>query len=143
MPKSNTYSTDLLKLLFQAVAITGIAQNNASPNASVFAALHTATPGVAGTQTTSEAAYPSYARVTLARTAGVWPLTGQNINPASPITFPASTGAPSETETFFSIGELVTTGGKIFYFGAIAPTITVNAAGITPQLTTATSITEA
>lgn len=142
MPKSNVYSTDLLKLLFQNAAISGIAAVGA--NASVFVSLHTASPGVAGTQTTSEAAYPSYARVTTTRNATDWPLTGQIINPkAAGITFPASTGSPSETETFFAVGELVTTGGKIFYYGAIAPTITMNAAGITPQLTAATNITEA
>lgn len=141
--KGTVFAADLLKLVLNGTAITGIAQNNASPNANTFAALHTASPTGASVQTTSEAAYPSYARVAVTRTSGWSVSAGAVATPSAAITFPVSTGSPSETESFFSIGELTSTGGKIFWFGPISPTITMNAAGITPQLTTATSITEA
>lgn len=143
MSKGNAYETSLLKLLFNATAIANIADNASSgPLTNLFVALHTADPGEAGVQTTSEAAYSSYARVAVARTTGGWPApSGNSISPAANITFPAATGG-SETETYASIGSLTTGGaGVIYYSGAISPSIAV-VNGVTPVLTTASTITE-
>jgi hypothetical protein len=53
--KGNTFENDLLKLIFNATAIANIADNAAaSPLTNLFVALHTADPGEAGDQTTSE-----------------------------------------------------------------------------------------
>lgn len=139
--KGDTYENDLLKLLFNATAIANVADNAASsPFTNLSVALHTADPGESGTQTTSEATYTSYARVSVARTSGGWTVTSNSVSPVATISFPAGSGG-SGTVTHFSVGP---TGGgatKIFYSGTVTPNI-VTGNGITPQLTTATAITE-
>jgi hypothetical protein len=119
-----------------------VAQNNAtSPITNIQISLHTADPGASGSQTTSEATYTGYARVAVARTTGGWPTTTtQTISPAAAITFPAGT-AGSGTVTFFGTGTLNSGAGNLFYSGPVTPNI-VTGNGITPQLTTATTITE-
>lgn len=141
MSKSNTFESDVLKLIFNATAIANIADNAASsPLTNLSVALHTADPGEAGTQTTSEAAYTSYARVSVARTSGGWTETSGSVSPVATIAFPAGSGG-SGTVTHFSVGP---TGGgatKILYSGTVTANI-VTGSGITPQLTTASTITE-
>jgi hypothetical protein len=139
--KANTFDADLLKLIFNATAITSLAINaTSSPFTNLYVALHTADPGVGGTQSTSEAAYTSYARVAVARTTGGWTVTGQTVNPAAAIVFPAATGG-SETETWFSVGPVISGATEIYYRGPLSASIVVTS-GVTPQLSTATAITE-
>jgi hypothetical protein len=139
--KSDTFENEVLRLIFNGTAIANIADNAASaPLTNLFVSLHTADPTDAGTQTSSEANYTSYARVSVARTTGGWTVTGNVARPFAAITFPAATGGTS-TVTHFAIGTAVSGAGKILYAGAVSPTITVTN-GITPQLTTNTSITE-
>lgn len=141
MSKGNTFENDLLKLIFQATAIADIADNDAtSPLTNLFVALHTADPGEAGDQTTSEATYTSYARVSVARTAGGWTITNNSVSPAANIDFPAATGG-TNTITHWSVGTATSGAGKILYKGAVTPNIAVTN-GVTPRLTTATAITE-
>lgn len=136
----DTFENDLMKLIFQATAISNVADNAAtSPLTNLSVALHTADPGEAGNQTTSESAYTSYARVSVARTSGGWTVTANSVSPVSTISFPAGTGG-SGTVTYFSVGP---TGGgstKIMFSGTVTPNI-VTGNGVTPQLTTATAIT--
>jgi hypothetical protein len=141
MSKGNTFENDLLKLIFQAVAIADIADNDAtSPLTNLQYALHTADPGEAGDQTTSEATYTGYARVAVARTAGGHTVTANSVSPAANIDFPAGTGG-SGTVTHFSVGTAASGVGKILYKGTVTPNI-VTGNGVTPRLTTATAITE-
>lgn len=141
MSKGNTFENDLLKLIFNATAIANIADNAASsPLANLFVALHTADPGEAGDQTTNEIAYTSYARVTVARTSGGWTVTTNSVSPVAAITFPAGTGG-SGTATHASIGVVVSGASKILYSGTVTPNI-VCGSGVTPSLTTASTITE-
>lgn len=141
MGKSNTWSGDLLKLYFNATAIANIAQNNAtSPITSVHASLHTADPGTGGDQSTSEIGYTSYTRVAVARTSGGWTITSNSCSPVSAITFPAGTGG-SGTATHFGLGTLLSGAGVRQYSGTVTPNI-VTGNGITPSLTTASTITE-
>lgn len=132
----------LLLLIFNATAWANYADNAAgTPQTAVAVALHTADPGAGGTMSTSEAAYTSYARASVARTSGGWTVTTNSVSPVANIDFTTSTGTPSETEAYFSVGK---TGGgtaAILFSGTVTPNITVNAAGITPRLTTATAIT--
>lgn len=142
MPKNNTFINDWLKLIFNATAIANIADNAASaPLTNLFVALHTADPGAAGDQTTSEATYTSYARVTIARTTGGWTASSsQSTSPVANITFPAGTGG-SGTITHASVGVAVSGASKILYRGTVTPNI-VTGNGVTPQLTTASTVTE-
>lgn len=141
MSKSNTFENDLLKLIFNATAIANIADNAASsPLTNLQVGLYTADPGEAGDQTTNEIAYTSYARVAVARTTGGWTVTANSVSPVATISFPAGTGG-SGTATHFGVGTASSGAGKLLYSGTVTPNI-VCGNGITPQLTTASAITE-
>jgi len=141
MSKSDVFENDLLKLIFNGTAIAGLADNAASgPLTNLYISLHTADPGEAGTQTTSEATYTGYARVALARTAAGWVVTGNSVSPAALVNFPACT-AGTNSCGFLAVGTLATGAGKVLYSGTISPAIAAQA-GVTPQLTTSTVITE-
>ena len=141
----DTFENDLMKLIFNAVAIANIADNAASsPLTSVFVALHSADPGESGTAATSEIGYTSYARATCARdtsTATRWVVTNNSAAPNQNIDFAAGTGG-SGTVTHFSITTVVTVGNasKILFSGTVTPNI-VTGNGVTPRLTTGTSCT--
>lgn len=141
MSKGNTYENDLLKLIFNATAIANIADNAAtSPLTNLYVSLHTADPGEAGDQTTNEIAYTSYARVAVARTSGGWTVSANSVSPAATISFPAGTGG-SGTATHFGVGTASSGTGKLLYSGTVTPNI-VCGSGVTPELTTATAVTE-
>ena len=141
MSKGNTLENDWLKLIFNATAIADLADNDAtSPLTVLYCALHTADPGEAGDQTTSEATYTSYARVSVARTSGGWTVTGNSVSPVANIDFPAATGG-TNTITHFSVGTATSGAGKLLYSGTVTPNISVSN-GVTPRLTTASTITE-
>lgn len=144
MSKSDAFESALLALIFQNTNIANIGDatglRGAVAAGQLFLALHTADPGEAGTQTTSEVAYTGYARVGLARSSGAFTITGNSVSPAANVNFPICTTG-SATATHFSIGVASTGAGMVLYKGAISPAIAI-AAGVTPQLTTATVITE-
>jgi len=142
MGKSTTTSNNWLKLVFNATAIANIADNAASsPNTQLFVALHTADPTASGNQSSNEVTYTGYARVAVNRTTGGWTASSAaSTSPVAAITFPAGTGG-SGTATFASVGMLTSGAGIILYSGPITPNI-ITGSGITPQLTTASTITE-
>lgn len=143
MSKSNTFENDLLKLIFNAVAIANIADNaGVGPLTDLFAAMHTADPGEAGDQTSNEATYTSYARVAIPRDATGFTVAGNQVTLTSTVNFPKATGAgDNETLTHFSIGVAVGGASKILYSGPVDPNIVVTQ-NVTPQLGTGTTITE-
>ena len=144
MSKGDAFEAALLDLIFLNIDVANIGDaaglQNSATAGSLFVALHTADPGEAGTQTTSEIAYTGYARVGVARSGVGWTRTGSSISPAANIDFGACT-AGSGTATHFSVGTLSSGAGMILYKGAISPTIAVSA-GVTPRLTVSTAITE-
>jgi hypothetical protein len=141
MSKSNAFENSLLQLIFNATAIANLADNAASsPLTNLYVSLHTADPGEAGNQSTSEATYTSYARVAVARTSGGWTVTNNSVSPVANIDFPAATGG-SETITYFGVGSASSGTGVLYYSGTVTPNITVSS-GVTPRLTTASTITE-
>lgn len=109
------------------------------PLTNLYVSLHTADPGEAGDQTTSEATYTSYARVAVARTSGGFTVTGNGAGGAD-IVFPAAT-AGTNTITHFTIGTASSGAGKLLYSGTGTPNISVSS-GVTPCLTTASTVTE-
>jgi hypothetical protein len=142
MPKGTVFDNDLMKLIFQATPNISLLLDNTAttPLTVLYLSLHTADPS-AGTQLTSETTYTSYARVTVARTSGGWSVAANVVQPVATIAFPAGTGG-SGTVTHFGIGTVTTGGaGKILYSGTVTPNIVVGN-GVTPQLTTASTITE-
>jgi len=144
MSKSNAWENGLLDLLFLNTAFTLVGDASgllASGTAgSLFVSLHTADPGEAGDQTTSEATYTSYARVAVARSGAGWTRTNNSISPTAAIGFPAGTGG-SGTVTHFGIGTATSGAGKLLYKGTVTPNI-VTGNGVTPSLPTTSTITE-
>lgn len=145
MSKGNTFENDFLQLIFNAVAIANLADNaSSSPLTNLEVSLHTADPGEAGTQLTNEVTYGAYARISVARTSGGWTVTASSVSPVANIDFAeASAESPSifETATHMAVGTANSGAGKILYSGTITPTIAI-AEGVTPRLTTASTITE-
>jgi hypothetical protein len=140
MSISNSTESNILKLIFNATAWANYADNAAStPQTNVSNALHTADPGDGGSQTTSETTYTSYARVDVARTTGGWTETSGSISPVATISFPAGTGG-SGTITHWSTGKTGGGASAILWSGTVTPNI-VSGNGVTPQLTTASTIT--
>lgn len=141
MSKSNAFENSLLKLIFNATAIANLADNAASsPLTSLYVSLHTADPGEAGDQSTSEATYTGYARVAVLRTTGGWTVTNNSVSPVANIDFPNCTGG-TNTITYFGVGTASTGAGVLYYSGTVSPSISVSS-GVTPRLTTASTITE-
>lgn len=135
---AGTFANQLLGLLFQGTAIASVAQNGVSPITNIYVSLHTADP-TTGNQSTSEAAYTSYARVAVLRSASGWTLLSNTIVPLATINFPAATGG-SETEQYAGLGSVSSGAGLLFFAGSISPTLAVSN-GVTPSLTTASTLT--
>lgn len=131
MSKGNTFEQDILALIFNATAIANLAQNGVSPLTDLYVSLHTADPGEAGNQTTSEATYTGYARVAVARTSGGWTVSASGVTNTAAITFGQCT-AGSNTITHFGIGTDSSGTGKLLYSGALGASLAVSA-GITPS----------
>lgn len=144
MSKADSWENGLLLLLFNNTNFANVGDatglRGSTVAGSLYASLHTSDPGEAGSQTTNEIGYTSYARVAVARSGSGWTVTTNSVSPVAAITFPAGTGG-SGTASFFGIGTLVSAAGTLLYSGTVTPNI-VCGNGVTPQLTTATAITE-
>lgn len=142
MGKATATSNNFLNLVYRAVAWANIADNAAtSPLTNIQVALHTADPGAGGNQSTSEATYTSYARTQVSRATGAWSAaSGGALSPSVNIDAPAGTGG-SGTLTNFSTGVASSGATAILHSGTITPSIS-SGNGVTPRLTTATTITE-
>lgn len=135
MSATNAFETALLTLLFNNTNAANVGDATGlrgSTTAGVFyISLHTADPGETGTQTTSEATYTSYARVSVARTSGGWTIAGNAVTNAAAINFPAATGG-SSTVTHFGIGTDTSGTGNLLFKGALSASLAVSN-GITPS----------
>lgn len=141
MSKANTFENDLVKLIFNATAIANMADNaSSSPLTNLYLSLHTADPGEAGDQTTSEATYTSYARVAVARTSSGFTIANNQVTLAANTDFPAATGG-TNTITHFGIGTASSGAGKLLYKGSLSPTISVSN-GVTPRINSGVIVTE-
>jgi hypothetical protein len=141
MTISDTTENAILNLIFSATTWANYAINaTTSPETNIVCALHSADPGDAGTQATSEIVYTSYGRVNVARSTGFTTASAGSVNPAANIDFPAGTGGGPGPANFWSTGKSGGGATAILWSGAVSPTITVGN-GITPRLTTASAIT--
>jgi hypothetical protein len=143
MPMNNTMVQAFLDLFFLNSAFANVGDvPGLQPSATAgnfWLSLHTADPGAGGNQTTSEATYTGYGRVSVARSGSGWIRTGNVISPLSTIVFGADT-AGTQTLTHAGIGSASSGAGHLWWSGAITPNIAV-AVGITPELTTASTVT--
>lgn len=140
MSISDVTENALLNLVFSATTWANYAINaSASPETNIVVALHTADPTDSGTQSSSETTYTSYARVNVARSTGWTTATTGSVSPAANIDFPAGTGG-SGTISNFSTGKSGGGTSAILWTGTVSPTIAAGN-GVTPRLTTASTIT--
>lgn len=137
MSATDAFENALLQLYFNNVDHANVGDaaglQNSATAGNFFISLHTADPGETGTQTTSEAAYGSYARQSVARASGAggWTVSGSNVSNASTITFPTATSG-SETITHFGVGSAVSGAGNLFFKGALTASRAIST-GITPS----------
>lgn len=139
MSKSNYYENALLQAIFHNIAIAGITLPAAGTH--LYVALHTADPGEAGKQNTSEAAYTGYTRLAILRDATGWTITNNVVNPAFNFDFPVCTAAPGADITHFSVGVGSSGATEILYKGPLTPN-GVMAIGVIPRVTVGTIINE-
>jgi hypothetical protein len=136
MSLSNAFENDLLLLLFNNTNIanmgdaTGVRGSTAA--GSLYISLHTADPGEAGVQNTSETSYTGYARVAAARSSAGWTVSGtaptQVVNAAT-ITFGTSTvGTP--TITHFGVGLESSGATRLLASGVLDNSQVINIGGV-------------
>jgi hypothetical protein len=143
MSKSNTWESDLLKLVFQNIAAgligdTAGLQPSATPGV-LWVSLHTSDPTEGGNQTSGETTYSGYGRISIVRSSVGWTVTLVDVGPsqvtnAAQATFPQCTdnvGAP-HTLTHVGVGTAQTSTGKLLYSGSLASTLAVSQ-NITPS----------
>lgn len=142
--KTDEMENGLLLLIFNNTNFANIGDGTglrgSSTPGSFYVSLHTADPGETGDQTTSEIGYTLYARVAVARSGAGWTVTANSVSNTASITFPTGSGG-SGTATHGAIGTASTSTGHRLYNGTVTPNI-VCGSGITPILTTASTITE-
>lgn len=133
MPKSTTTCNNILALIFNATTWNLIAENDStSPATNLYLSLHTADPGVGGSQTTNETSYTNYARVAVARTTSGWDApSGAATANAALVQF-AQCGVTGATLTHVAIGTDSSGTGLVLYAGALTSSLAV-ANGIQPQ----------
>ena len=135
MSKTNVWETGLLDLVFNnddflLLGDAGGILGSVAPG-DLYVSLHTADPGEAADQTTNEAAYTSYARVSVVRSAAGWTVAADQVTNAALVTWPTCTGAP-ETETYFGVGTDSGGAGKLLYSGLLTASLDVSN-GIEPE----------
>lgn len=140
MSISNVTESAILSLIFTATAWANYADNAASsPETNIVFGLHEADPLDGGNMSTNEADYTSYARVNVTRNTSGFTETSGSVSPDATVAFPAGTGGTG-TVTHFSTGKSGGGAAPILWSGTVSPNI-VTGSGVTPRLTTATTIT--
>lgn len=145
--KFDSFENSLLLLVFNNTNIANVGDatglRGSTTAGTLSWGLSTADPTEEGNQGSSEITYTSYDRVDKARSSAGFTVSGSSVIPNGAVTFPAGTGG-SGTASFFTIGVSGTPAdsGVALYGGAISPAI-VCGNGVTPQLTVATTISEA
>lgn len=138
MSKSNSMENSMLLLFFNNTNFAAIGDatglRGATLVGNLYVSLHTADPGEAGSQATSESAYTGYARVAVPRSVAGWAVLLNAVSNAAAVTFPACTGGTS-TVTHFGIGTDASGAGTLLYKGALTASLAISN-GITPSAPT-------
>lgn len=109
--------------LNSAVANIGDATGlrGASTAGSFYMSLHAAFPGLAGNQTSNEAAYTGYARKGVTRDSTGWTRSGIVISPTSHIEFNKCTGGSAESSYFAGLGTDSSGTGNLIAIAGLGP----------------------
>lgn len=131
MSASNAFETAILGAIFNGTPIANLLDNAASsPLTSFYISLHTADPGEAGSQSTSETTYGGYARVLVTRNAGGWTVAGNQATNTAEIDFAQNT-AGTPTLTYAGLGT-ASSGAGTLYLSNPLDTPLVMQVGMTP-----------
>lgn len=132
MSATNTFETNLLKLIFQNLDLANIGDaaglQNSAAAGNFYIALFISDPGEAAGGT--ECSYTSYARTAVVRSSAGWTVSGDNASNAADVTMPACTGG-SDTATHFAIFTAATAGDMLFC-GELNSPLAITS-GVTPQ----------
>lgn len=135
MSASNAFETAILQLILNNAALANIGDaSGLQPSAadgSLYVSLHTASPGEAGDQTTSEATYTSYARVAVTRDGTGWSIASGAASNAAEVAFPTATGG-TNTITHVGVGTAASGAGNLLLYGALDASLSVSN-GVTPS----------
>lgn len=135
MSASNFLENQFLLHLLQNANIANIGDvtglRGSTTAGSVFVSLHTADPGEAGTQATSETTYTGYARIGVVRSAVGWTVATNTYTNAAAINFGSCTvGTP--VITHFGIGAAVSGATDLYLSGPLGASLAVSP-GIAPS----------
>lgn len=130
MSDSNAFETAQLNHIFNNADIANIGDatglRGSTTAGSLYAALYTADPGEAGTAITSEANYTSYARVAIARSAGGFTVSGNQVSNTAQTNWPAATGVgDDQTVTHWGIVSSASGAGTLLCSGALGTSLRV------------------
>jgi hypothetical protein len=118
MSLSNALETSVLKWQMQGV-------DDLAAVTDWYVSLHSADPGEAGSQTTSEVAYTGYARVAVERSADGWTVAGDSVENAVEILFGECT-AGSATASYWAVGTASSGAGSLGPYGRLKDSLGVN-----------------
>jgi len=124
MSFSNSTEEDVLQQVFIGTALPWNA------NTDLWIALYTASPGEAGTATTNEATYGSYARIALARSTD-FSVSGNTVQNANLEQFAACTSG-TNTITHAAVVDSASGAGNVIVYAALSSSISVST-GVQPQ----------
>jgi hypothetical protein len=135
MSKSNAWENACLLLLFNNTNAANVGDATGLRGSTVagllYVSLHTADPGEAGNQLTSEATYIGYARVAVARSGAGWTVSANSVTNAAAVPFGLDT-VGTNTLTYFGVGTDPSGAGTLLYSGALTASLIVNP-GVTPS----------
>jgi hypothetical protein len=137
MSKSNTFEGEMLDLIFLNANIPNIGDatglRGSTTPGFVYATLHSADPGEAGTAATNEVAYTGYARKAIARGGAQFSRSGNVISLVNDQDFPKKTAGADVTVTHFAFVKESSGASVILYKGTMTPNILVQN-GTIPRL---------
>lgn len=141
MSKSDTWESDLLKLVFNntTASLIGDATGlvGSSVAGAVYLSLHTSNPGEGADQTTNEVQvtnYVGYTRIPVVRSSFGWTISGINPTTAAntaQVNFPQCTGGASII-TYIGVGTDLAGTGKLLYSGVLVSPLSISN-NITPS----------
>lgn len=146
MSFGTNFKNDLALLIFNNTNAANVGDatglRGSSTAGNLYLSLHTADPS-AGSQTTNEATFGSYARQAVARASGAggWTVSGGVATLATQADFPQATSG-TDVLTHAAVGvSSGSTAGRVIGAAALSATITIQANVTTPHLTTGTTFT--
>lgn len=142
MSAPNAFETALLQHILQNADIANVGDatglRGSSAAGSLYVSLHTADVGEAGSQTTNETSYSSYARAVIPRNSGGtgFGVSGGTGTNNAEIVFPTC-GATGAALTHWAVGVASSGAGMVLWKGSLPSTFNV-ATGIAPRIPAST-----